>query len=55
MLAAEFTNGSKARPAQVAITEIANGRRRTISTHQVDGKREARAIAAHFNAKPWNF
>lgn len=55
MTVAEFTNGSKARPAQVAINEIVGGRRRQISTHTVSGKREARAVAAQFNAKPWNF
>lgn len=55
ILAAEFTNGSKARPPQVVINRIADGRREWIATATVAGKREARAIAAQFNAKPWNF
>lgn len=55
ILAAEFTSGSTVRPAQVVINRIADGRREWIATATVAGKREARAIAAQFNAKPWNF
>ena len=32
-----------------------DGRRHFIAEHKVDGKRAARAIAAQYNAKPWNF
>jgi hypothetical protein len=54
-IAAEFTNGSKARSAQLSITRIANGRRERVATFDVAGKREARALAAQHNAQPWNF
>jgi hypothetical protein len=55
ILAAEFTNGTKRRPAKLDITSIANGRRTYLETLTVSGKREARAIAAERGAQPWNF
>lgn len=55
VLAAEFTNAGRGRPAVLTINRIAAGRRSLISTHEVDGKREARAIAATLGATPWNF
>ena len=55
IIAAEFTTGSKARPATLAINRIANGQREAMSWHEVSGKREARAIAKAFHATPWNF
>jgi len=51
-IAAEYTSGKQPR---LSITQIENGRRTFLSTHPVSGKREARAVAAKFNAKPWNF
>ena len=54
-IAAEFTNGSKRRPAILTINVIQNGARRLLSTHEVDGKREARQIAKTLGATPWNF
>lgn len=55
MLAAEFTNGSKARPAVLTLNRIANGRRDLVASFAVTGKREARQLAAQHGAKPWNF
>ena len=50
VLAAEYTNGSKRRPAVLTINEISAGQRRTLRTEEVSGKREARAIARTFGA-----
>ena len=57
ILAAEFTNGSKTRPARLDFTVIdpARGERKTLSSVAVSGKREARQLAAKRGAKPWNF
>jgi len=55
ILAAEYTTGSKARSAQVAINLIRDGRRQSLHVQAVSGKREARAIAVEFGAHPWNF
>lgn len=55
IIAAYFTNGSTIRPAQLDINRIENGRRELIEVRTVSGKREARAVAAQFNATPWNF
>jgi hypothetical protein len=55
VLAAEFTAGSKTRPARVTLNVIRNGARRFVSEHPVAGKREARANAAQLGFKPWNF
>ena len=55
IIAAEYTTGSKARPATLAITQIADGRRTYIAEHVVSGKAEARKLAAKLGAKPWNF
>lgn len=55
ILAAEFTNGSKTRPACLTLNRIANGRRDLVASFPVSGKREARQIAAKHAAKPWNF
>lgn len=57
ILAAEFTVGSKTRPAILSISSIdpARGSRTAVSRHEVAGKREARAIAKTLGATPWNF
>ena len=55
ILAAEFTAAGRHRPAVLTINRIAGGRRALYSTHEVDGKREARAIAKILGATPWNF
>lgn len=55
VIAAEFTNGGARRLATLDITRIRDGRRERIATYEVSGKREARAVAATLNAKPWNF
>lgn len=52
MVVAEYTGGKQ---PQVDINDIASGRRFWIATYRVSGKREARAVAVKFNAKPWNF
>jgi hypothetical protein len=41
--------------AVVCIEIIDAGRRVQLAEHQVDGKRAARAVAAQYNATPWNF
>ena len=55
VLAAEYTNGSKTRPAILTINRIVNGAREFVTAIPVAGKREARRQAAWFDAKPWNF
>lgn len=55
MLVAEYTNGSKRRPATLDLNIIENGRREFIFQHVVTGKVEARKIAAARGAKCWNF
>jgi hypothetical protein len=55
VLAAEFTNGSKRRPATVEIVRIVGGRRVYLETVQVANRREARDVAAYRGAQPWNF
>jgi hypothetical protein len=39
----------------VNIDIIDAGRRTPIAEHPVEGKREARLIAAQYDAQPWNF
>jgi hypothetical protein len=51
-IAAEYTGGK--RPS-LDITIIADGRRSTIKTIAVSGRREARKVAAEQGAQPWNF
>lgn len=57
ILAAEFTNGSKTRPALLTVTQIdpRSGQRVELWSRPVSDKREARAIATAHAAKPWNF
>jgi hypothetical protein len=56
ILAAEYTNGSKTRPAKLDIVEIVGGERVNRRTpFSVSGKREARDIAKALGATPWNF
>lgn len=55
ILAAEYTTGSKTQSATLTITRIVEGRREQIARHDVEGKREARQLAARFGARPWNF
>jgi hypothetical protein len=52
---ADYTAPTKRYDGTIAIRVIENGRRHFIAEHKVDGKRAARAIAAQYNAKPWNF
>ena len=54
-LAAEYTNGTKRRPATLTINRIADGRRSLVMEMTVAGKAEARRLAAQHSAKPWNF
>lgn len=55
ILAAEYTAAGRGRTAVLTINRIAGGRRTFLNSHEVAGKREARAIAAHCGATPWNF
>ena len=55
ILAAEYTNGSKSRPAMLDIARITNGQRDYLEHHVVGGKAEARRIAKARGATPWNF
>ncbi len=54
-LEAHYTAAARGLPAMVKIAERSNGRRTWTSSHEIDGKREARRIAAVFGATPWNF
>lgn len=55
VLAAEYCVAGRGRPAKLTINRIAAGRRSFISSHEVSGKREARAVAKTLGATPWNF
>jgi hypothetical protein len=52
--AANFYKLAKGR-AVVSIEIIDAGRRTHLAEHQVEGKREARLVAAQYDAQPWNF
>jgi hypothetical protein len=52
--AANFYRLGKGR-AVVSIEIIDAGRRTHLCEHAVEGKREARLVAAQYNAEPWNF
>lgn len=52
--AASYYSLGKGR-AVVRIEIIDAGRRTRVAEHQVDGKRAARAVAAQYDATPWNF
>ena len=55
MRIADYTAPTKRYDGAITISVIEDGRRHFIAEHKVDGKRAARAIAAQYNAKPWNF
>ena len=55
MIEAHFTNGSKARAAELAIARTENGHREWLSRQTVAGKTEARKLAKAAGATPWNF
>jgi hypothetical protein len=52
---ADYTAPTKTRDGVVTISVLADGRRHIVAEHPVDGKRAARAVAAQYNAQPWNF
>jgi hypothetical protein len=52
--AANFYKLDKGR-AVVSIEIIDAGRRTHLCEHVVEGKREARLVAAQYDAQPWNF
>jgi len=52
---ADYTAPTKRYDGCLTISVIEDGRRHFIAEHKVDGKRAARAVAAQYNAKPWNF
>jgi len=41
--------------AVVCIEIIGAGQRTRLAEHPVEGKREARLVAAQYDAQPWNF
>jgi len=41
--------------AVVNIDILDGGRRTRLAEHPVEGKREARLVAAQYDAQPWNF
>jgi len=56
VIAAEYTQGSRRISPMVFISKIENGNREIlVDSIAVSGKREARKVAAQFNAQPWNF
>lgn len=55
ILAAEYTNGGKTRPATLRLNRIIDGHRTPVIGFNVTGKREARQIAKQYGATPWNF
>ena len=55
VLAAEYTTGTNRYPPTLYINRIADGRRSNVAAFNVSGKREARQLAKHYGATPWNF
>ena len=55
VLAAEFTSRSRTRPATLTLNRIIDGRRTFVTEFAVANRREARALANTYHAKPWNF
>ena len=55
ILAAEYTNGSKTRPATLHLNRIIDGHRTPFMGFNVASKREARGLAKRYGATPWNF
>jgi len=55
ILAAEYTQGTKTRPAIVALNTIVDGHRTWGPEFTVTSKREARLIAKKYGFTPWNF
>lgn len=53
--AADFTNGTKTRPATLTLYTINNGCRNFLSEQAVADKREARRVAKSLGYQPWNF
>lgn len=39
----------------IEIIDVDAGQRTQIAEHPVEGKREARLVAAQYDAQPWNF
>ena len=52
---ADYTKPTKRYDGAITISVIEDGRRHFIAEHKVDEKIAARAIAAQYKAKPWNF
>jgi hypothetical protein len=52
---ADYTAPTKRFDGVLTIWVLSDGRRHFICQHKVDGKRTARAVAAQYDAKPWNF
>jgi hypothetical protein len=52
---ADYTAPTKRFDGTLTISVLSNGRRHFICEHKVDGKRTARAVAAQYDATPWNF
>ena len=52
---ADYTAPTKHFDGTLTISVLSNGRRHFICEHKVDGKRTARAVAAQYDATPWNF
>jgi hypothetical protein len=52
---ADYTAPTKRFDGVLTISVLSDGRRHFICEHKVDGKRTARAVAAQYDAKPWNF
>jgi len=54
-LAAEYYSGSKTYSATLILNRIIDGHRTKVLGFNVAGKREARQLAKHYGATPWNF
>jgi hypothetical protein len=52
---ADYTAPTKRFDGRLIISVLSNGRRHFICEHKVDSKRTARAVAAQYDATPWNF
>lgn len=55
VLAADYYPRSSREPATVVLNRIIDGHRTRVMGFRVQNKREAREIAARYNATPWNF
>lgn len=55
VLTANYYSGSATRAPVLDLVQIIDGRRNPVMSFNVKNKREGRAVAKTYGARPWNF